>query len=151
MVSRIEHSVRVPVPPDVAFDAFCRLERLLQRGIYDEACWVEGKPWQVGSRIRYSVTTPIRVTISAVVTSCIPAQSVGLLNHALGITVEQYANFDRDTRGGTRVRMTMEFVGKSPELSDEAVHQTITFLTRDALDTMAALCEQGGASLASGA
>ncbi len=53
MLPRIEYSVTVPVSVDAAFQAFQDLERLLHRGIYDEALWVEGKPWEVGSRLRY--------------------------------------------------------------------------------------------------
>ena len=89
MLPRIEYSVVVPVPAVEAFRAFCDQERLLHRGIYDELSWIEGQPWQVGSRIRYVVSAPIQATILAVVTSCDPPRSVGMLNHALGITVEQ--------------------------------------------------------------
>ena len=108
MLSRIEYSVIVPVPAVAAFRAFCDLERLLHRGIYQEVSWIEGQPWQVGSRIRYVVSIPIHATILAVVTSYDPPRSVGILNHALGITTEQNASFVSDAKGGTRVRMTME-------------------------------------------
>lgn len=150
MLPRVEYSVRVPVSPETAFRAFCKLDRLLHRGIFEEASWIEGKPWQPGSRIRYVTLTPVKTTIAAVVASCRPNRSVALLNHALGITVEQLATFDPDLKGGCRVRMTMEFVGKSAELSDDAVEQAITFYTHDALDSMAALCSQSnGTSSAS--
>ena len=41
MLPRIEYSVTIPVSVDTAFQAFLDLERLLHRGIYDEAAWVE--------------------------------------------------------------------------------------------------------------
>ena len=150
MLSRIEYSVIVPVPAVAAFRAFCDLERLLHRGIYLEVSWIEGQPWQVGSRIRYVVSIPIHATILAVVTSYDPPRSVGILNHALGITTEQNASFVSDAKGGTRVRMTMEFVGKSPDMSETAIQEAITFYTRDALDSMAALCKPRSPSLSSG-
>jgi len=53
MLPRIEYSVSVPVPVDAAFRAFQNLERLLHRGIYNEASWIEGRPWEVGSRLRH--------------------------------------------------------------------------------------------------
>jgi hypothetical protein len=149
MLPRIEYSVVVPVPAVTAFRAFCDQERLLHRGIYEELSWIEGQPWQVGSRIRYVVSKPIQATILAVVTSCDPPRSVGMLNHALGITVEQNVVFVPDHKG-TRVLMTMEFVGKSPDMSETVIHQAITFYTRDALDTMAALCQQRSASSSAG-
>ena len=96
MLPRVEHSVSVPVPVDVAFQAFQDLERLLHRGIYDEASWIEGAPWQVGSRLRYVIVQPVRATVSAVVTSISPPRAVGLLNHGLGITAEQNVAFGPD-------------------------------------------------------
>jgi hypothetical protein len=149
MLPRVEYSVTVPVPADAAFRAFQDLERLLYRGIYDEATWVEGAPWQVGSRLRYVLVQPVRATVSTVVTSINPPHAVALLNHALGITAEQHVSFVPDLKGGTRVRMTMDFVGKSSELSENAVHDAIAFVTKDALDSMAALCQRRRGSSAS--
>ena len=142
MLARIEYSVTVPVSVEAAFSAFQDLERLLHRGIYDEASWVEGAPWEVGSRLRYVVAKPVRCTISVVVSSISPPRAISLLNHALGVTAEQNISFSPDLKGGTRVRMTMDFVGKPSELSESALHEAVTFVVKDALDTMAALCQR---------
>jgi hypothetical protein len=146
MLPRVEYSVTVPVPVDAAFQAFQDLERLLHRGVYDEALWIEGAPWQVGSRLRYVIVQPIRTTISAVVTSMSPPRAMSLLNHGLGITAEQNVYFDPDLKGGTRVRMTMDLVGKSSELSESAVHEAVTFIIKDGLDNVAALCRRRASS-----
>ncbi|HSZ62554.1 MAG TPA: SRPBCC family protein [Terriglobales bacterium] len=142
MLPRVEYSVTVPVPVDAAFKAFQDLGRLLHRGIYNEASWTEGKPWEVGSRIRYTIVKPVAATVSAVVTSISPPRSISLLNHALGITAEQNVSFGPDLKGGTRIRMTMNLVGKSSELSESAVHDAVTFIVRDALDTVTDLCRR---------
>ena len=142
VLPRIEYSVTVPVPVDVAFHAFQDLERLLHRGIYDEASWVEGAPWQVGSRLRYVIIHPVETTISAVVISISSPRAISLLNHALGITAEQHVAFGPDLKGGTRVHMTMDLIGNSTELSESALHDAVIFVTRDALDSMVALCQR---------
>lgn len=146
MLPRIEYSVTVPVAVDAAFLAFLDLERLLHRGIYDEAAWVEGNPWQVGSRLRYVISQPVRATVSAVVLSISPPRAIDLLNHALGVTAEQHVSFGPDLKGGTRVRMTMDLVGQSQELSEDALLNAITFVIRDALDTMGAACRRQASS-----
>jgi hypothetical protein len=146
VLPRIEYTVTVPVPVDAAFQVFQDLERLLHRGIYNEALWIEGKPWQVGSRVRYVVVHPVKTTISAVVTAISPPRAISLLNHALGVTAEQNVSFGPDLKGGTRVRMTMELIGKSTELSERALHDAVTFVVKDALDTMALLCQQRASS-----
>jgi hypothetical protein len=138
MLSRVEYSVTVPVTVDVAFKAFLDLDRLLHRGIYTEASWIEGKPWQVGSRLRYVVVRPVETAISAVVTSIVPPREVSLLNHALGVTADQHVYFAPDLNGGVSVRMTMDLVGKSTVLSEKALHDAAVFITKDALDTMVA-------------
>jgi hypothetical protein len=138
MLPRVDYSVIVPASSDAAFLAFLNLERLLHRGIYDEASWVEGVPWQVGSRLRYGILKPIPATVTTVVTSITLPRSISLLNHALGITAEEHVTFTPDS-GGTRVRITMDMVGKSAELSEEAIHEAVTFIIKDALDTLVAL------------
>src|SRR5208283_3822373 len=115
-------------------------------GIYDEAAWVEGQPWQVGSRVRYVVVQPVQTTISAVVTSISPPRAISMINHALGVTVEQNVTFGPDLKGGTRVRITMAFVGKSPELSESEIQQALTFVAQDALDALAAHCRRSASS-----
>lgn len=143
---RIEYSVTVPVQVDVAFHAFLDFDRLLHRGIYEEAVWTEGEPWRVGSRLRYEISQPVRATVSAVVTSISPPRAIALLNHALGVTAEQHVSFGPDLKGGTRVRMTMDLVGQSSELSEDAVQGAITFVTKDSLNTLAAVCQRRASS-----
>jgi len=140
MQPRVEYSVTVPVSVDTAFQAFLDLERLLHRGVYEEATWVEGAPWQVGSRLRYVLVQPVRAIVSAVVTAISPPRAVSLLNHGLGITAEQHVSFGPDLHGGTRIRMTMELIGTSTELSEAAAHEAANFVTRDILDTIVARC-----------
>lgn len=146
MRPRVEYSITVPVPASTAFMAFQDLDRLLHRGIYEEAVWVEGVPWQVGSRLRYIITQPIQVTVSAVVSSIDPPHTIGLLNHALGITADQHIYFGPDPKGGTRVQVTMELIGKSFDLSETALGEAANFIVKDSLDSMAALCRRRASS-----
>jgi hypothetical protein len=93
---------------------------------------------------------PVRATISAVVTAISPPRSVDLLNHGLGVTAEQHVSFGPDLKGGTRVRMTMTLIGKSSELSEAEIQTAVTFITRDALDTIVADCQSQSANSTSG-
>jgi hypothetical protein len=140
MLPRVEYSVTVPVSVDAAFQAFQNFDRLLHRGIYSEISWTEGKPWQVGSRLRFVLEKPRSATISAVVASSSPPRAVALLYHALGITAEEHVTFGPDLKGGARVHVTFEFLGSSQELSEQATYDAITFLAKDALDTLADHC-----------
>lgn len=142
MPPRVEYSVIVPVPMDDAFAAFLDHERLLHRGIYKEASWIEGEPWQVGSRARYVIIKPVSAIISAVVSSISPPRSIHVLNHGLGVTAEQNVYFAPASNGGTQVRMTVDFVGKSSELTQDQILSAIEFVTKDTLDNLVTFCRR---------
>ena len=142
MVPRVEYSVTAPASPEQLWEAFCDLSRLLGRGVYSEAVFTEGQPWEEGSRIRYVVEQPLRATVSAVVTLCEPAVKVGLLNHALGITAQQQVTFTRIKPDATQVTMIMDFVGESTAPISFDVGATLQFFCQDTLDTMVACWRQ---------
>lgn len=136
MLPRIEYSVTARAPAEQLWEAFCDLSRLLHRGTYTDASWIEGQPWQVGSRMRYTLQKPLVAVIQSVVTSVEPPRRVSIINHSLGITADQIVTFSTFPSGTTRVTMMMEFVGESRELAPQGVLDAINFLTRDALDSM---------------
>jgi len=136
MLPRVEYSVTAPASPEEVWLAVSDLSRLLGRGIYSEAVWTEGPPWQVGSRLRYVVLHPLKATVSAVVSLSEPPLKVGLINHALGITAQQLVTFSRVKSDTTRVIMTMDFVGESMAPTPIDVGAALRFYTHDALDTM---------------
>jgi hypothetical protein len=115
--------------------AFSDLSRLLGRGIYSEAGWTQGEPWRTGSRLRYVVMQPVEATVSAVVTQIEPPLKVGLLNHALGVTVQQMVIFTR-LKDSTRVDLVMDSVGESTAPASLDVTQALNFFAKDTLDTM---------------
>ena len=121
MLPRIEYSVTAQAPAEQLWEAFCDLSRLLNRGTYLDATWIEGTPWQVGSRVRYTLEKPISAVIQSVVTLIQPPRAVSIINHSLGITCDQIVTFSTFASGMTRVTMRMEFVGESQELAPQGV------------------------------
>ena len=138
MLPRIEYSVTARTSPEQLWEAFCDLTRLLNRGTYTDATWIEGQPWEVGSRVRYTLEKPLAAVILSVITSVDPPRRVSIINHSLGITADQIVTFYAFPSGTTRVTMMIEFVGQSNELAPQAVVDAINFLTRDTLDSMIA-------------
>ena len=151
MLQRVEYSVVVPVPQVLAFRAFCDLNRLLNRGIYAEAVWIQGAPWHEGSRSRYVVMKPVAAVITAVVTTCEPPHGLSILNHGLGITADQHVTFRPSSGQSTTVRMVVEALGTSREISEQEVQRAIEFLAHDALDTIIPSCEHLAQRVGSGA
>jgi len=137
MLPRVEYSVTARASPEELWAAFSDLSRLLGRGIYSDASWTQGEPWRTGSRLRYVVVKPVETTVSAVVTHSEPPLKVGLLNHALGVTVQQMVIFTR-LKDSTRVHLVMDAVGESNAPASFDVAQALNFFAQDALDTMLA-------------
>jgi hypothetical protein len=136
MLPRIEYFVTAHAPAEQLWEAFCDLSRLLNRGTYIDATWIEGQPWRVGSRMRYTLAKPIPAVIQSVITSLERPRRVSIINHSLGITADQIVTFNSFPSGTTRVTMSIEFVGESRELAPQGVVDAIRFLTHDALDSM---------------
>lgn len=141
MLPAVQYSVRVPVSVDDAFHAFQDLNRFLNRGVYDAAAWVEGQPWQVGSRLRFSILQPRRGTISAVVTAISPPRSIDLIYHGLEVTGEYHVTFGPDLTGGTRIRASINLIGRTKDMSEAELHKLVTFLMKDGIDSVAAFCQ----------
>lgn len=144
MLPRIEYSVTARATAEQLWEAFCDLSRLLNRGTYIDATWTEGLPWQVGSRVRYTLEKPLAAVIQSVVTSVEPPRRVSIINHSLGITADQIVTFTTFPSGTTRVTMMIEFVGESKELAPQGVMDAINLLTRDALDSMLVRWQEKG-------
>jgi hypothetical protein len=142
MLPHIEYSVTARTSPEQLWEAFCDLSRLLNRGTYTDATWIEGQPWQVGSRVRYTLEKPVAAVILSVITAVDPPRRISLINHSLGITADQIVTFYAFPSGTTRVSMVIEFVGESNQLTPQAVVDAIDFLTKDALDSMIARWQQ---------
>lgn len=137
MLPRIEYSVTARTSPEELWAAFSDLSRLLGRGIYSEAAVTQGEPWRTGSRLRYVGVQPVEATVTAVVTHGEPPVKVGLLNHALRVTVQQMVVFTR-LQDSTRVDLVMDSVGQPPAPDSFDVAKALDFFARDALDTMLA-------------
>ena len=138
MFTTIECSVVVRASLEETWKAFADLSRLLGRGIYDEAAWVEGTPWQVGSRIHYRVQQPLEAGIDAVITAIDPPHQLQIVNHSMGITADQLVVFRPTKEGMTRISARVEFLGRSPTLPADQIESAVRFLVQDALDTVAA-------------
>src|ERR1700731_1436180 len=71
--------------------------------IYGEVKWLEGEPWNVGSRMEIEVLRPVEVVIDHLIICCEPAREIGWIDKALGITIAQWVEFEKEGVERTRV------------------------------------------------
>jgi polyketide cyclase/dehydrase/lipid transport protein len=112
MPGHVEYSIVTKASAQIAWDLFCDTSKWnLLPNTYGNVRWIEGEPWTPGSRLAFEVLQFGRVQVEQVITSCQPPRRVGWINHALGVTIEQWVTFDPDPGGGTRVSVWADFAG----------------------------------------
>ena len=147
---RFEYSVTTMASPKVAWLVFSDWKRWPQFSeLYQDIRWTKGEPWQEGSRLSIKASAPIGVTLDHVITLCVQAKKVAWIDHALGITMEQWVFFD-PVPGSTLVRTWAEFTGIIPLVVGRRMKEVLLEFTRTWYNHYAAECNRvAGASAVS--
>ena len=137
------YSVITKAPPEVAWGVFVDHTRWpAYSDMYGEIRWVEGEPWQVGSRMLIELLRPIRVHVHHRITACVPPLRAGWIDHALGTTIEQWVYFEPLPEGGTRVRTWAEFTGMARVIAGRPLRQVLLDFTAGWYERFRADCDR---------
>ena len=112
---------------------------------YDQIRWTQGEPWQEGSRLSITIARPARITLDHVITMCEPGEKVAWIDHAIGVTLEQWVFFDRLPEGGTQVRTWAEFTGITAIIAGRRIKDVLLEFTRTWYSRYAAECDRTAA------
>jgi hypothetical protein len=82
--------------------------------IYGEIAWIEGRPWEVGSRMKIEILKPVRSTIDHLIICCEPAKELGWIDRCSGLTMSQWVEFTPLANGGTKIHTWGDL--SSPEM-----------------------------------
>ncbi len=111
--------------------------------VYGTIEWVQGEPWQVGSRMNIEILQPIRTTIEHVITHCDPGEKVGWIDHALGIVIDQWVTFEPKNGSGTLVKTAGEIVGQELVFANDVpLEKFMNDFTHHWYDAFAEVCNQ---------
>lgn len=111
-----DFQVVLDCPVRLAFAIYVDVERWRNRNHFGEIWWVEGKPWQKGSRLRIETRTPIRAHVDQVVQQFLPNESVSYLSEHFGVTCETRVTFTSVSEHQSAINIVMEIVGVPPAL-----------------------------------
>ena len=130
-------------PREVAWEVFSNWNLWPQfSDHYHEIRWTKGEPWQEGSRLSIVTAKPIRVTLDHVITMCEPPARVAWIDHAIGVTLEQWVFFDPLPEGGTQIRTWGEFTGITAVIAGRKIKDVLLDFTRTWYDRYAAECDR---------
>jgi len=140
---RFSYEVMVKAGPKLAWEVFSDWRRWHTfSNVYGRLEWTKGQPWSVGSRLSIEVLRPVHTVIDHVITHCEPAERVGWIDHALGVTIEQWVVFEPRNGSGTLVHVTGDIVGSELDLNGVPLHQFFRDFTREWYEAYREVCNQ---------
>jgi len=140
---RLEYSVSTKASRDVAWQVFSDWTLWPNfSDFYQDIRWTQGEPWKEGSRLSITTARPARVTLDHVITLCDPPNKVAWIDHAMGVTMEQWVFFDALPDGGTQVRTWAEFTGITAIVAGRRIKDVLLEFTHEWYDRFADQCDR---------
>jgi len=144
-----EFQVVLNSPLDTVFAIYVDTDRWRNRNLFGDIRWVQGKPWEEGSRLRIETRSPIHSTIDQVVQHFEPRRSVVYLSHVFGITCETRVTFTPVSDTQTAINVGMQLVGTTSRALGFALEPAITKATKGFFEELKKECEWAARAAAS--
>jgi len=143
MSRTIRHSVNSSCPVEHAFAVYVDWNRWRNRGVFGQLRWAAGEPWTVGSRMEIELTYPQPTRVQEVVVAFKANEHVGLISHALGITVEHNVYFEH-AAGGSKITVNIHIAGPTAFVAGFAVHPILESITYKQFEDLKEECGRTG-------
>ena len=128
-------------PLDIAFSIYMDVDRWRNRNLFGDIRWVQGRPWEPGSRLRIETRSPLRTTVDQVVQHFTLNDSVSYLSHVIGITCETRVVFIPVSEQQTALNVLMNLVGTPSRVLGFAIAPAIRKATKGFFDELRKECE----------
>jgi hypothetical protein len=136
-----QFQVVLECPLETVFAVYTDIVRWRNRNIFGGIQWVQGKPWEEGSRLRIETRVPLRSSIDQVVQHFSPLESVSYISHVLGITAETRVTFQRVSNSQTTIYVGMQLVGTVSRSLGFAIEPVIAKATKGFFEELRRECE----------
>ncbi len=111
-VHRVEYSVTSIASLESCWEAYVDWRNWPKfHPSYGRMEWVQGRPWERGSKLEIEITQPIRFVVEHRITTFVPRQRIAWIDHSGFITIEQWVYFHAIPEGGTRIETWADLVG----------------------------------------
>ena len=140
---RFQYSVSTKAEPSLCWDIFSDCSRWNTfTDIYGDILWIEGQPWEAGSRLEIEVLRPFHGKIEHVITSCVPGKRVGWIDHAMGAALAQWVMLEPLPQGGCRIHTWGDLVHSGRLIADRSAEDLITAFTKVWYENFREFCDQ---------
>ncbi len=112
MAIRLEYAISAKCRPEQAWEKFSKIEQWpWWSPVIGKAKWVEGQPWQVGSRFYMEVGRPKTCAVKAVITESAPPNRMAWRARFTGATAQHWFSFEPQPDGSTLLKTWEDFHG----------------------------------------
>ena len=140
---RFQYSVWTNASRSLAWEVFSDWHRWNSfADVYGERRWLEGKPWTIGSRMQIEVLRPVETMVDHLIISCEPAQEIGWIDRACGITLGQWVRFEQVGTEKTRIKTWGEIAPSGVHLAGRAVEQIVSTFIETWYENFRGECDQ---------
>jgi hypothetical protein len=115
--------------------------------VYGEINWIEGRPWEVGSRMEIEILRPVKAIVDHLIICCEPAKELGWIDRAMGLTMSQWVEFTPLPSGGTRVHTWGDLSSPEAQVGIKAAKELITVFTETWYENYRMACDELRGSL----
>jgi hypothetical protein len=143
MTVRIEASTIARCRPEHIWEKFQKLEQWpWWNPVISRAQWLQGAPWQKGSRFLLEILRPRRMSFKPVVLECSPPNRLAWMGKGLGIRGEHWFSFELQSDGSTLIKTWESFSGPLLLFVGKGTREAITRMFGQWLEHLKAEAEK---------
>ncbi len=109
--------------------------------VYGKVQWLSGRPFEKGSTVLIEIPS-VGLTFEQRIIGSTPGRELGWINHAHGLTAEQWTYFHRLDHGGTRVETWIEIHGAVMQIQGQPVDIVVGRLIANWYDKFKTVCDR---------
>ena len=141
-----QYTVITKASPEVAWRVFSDWTRWRSfANVYGTVRWLEGKPWQVGSRMSIEIVRPVTTIIDHVIIACTPGKQVGWIDSAMSVIIIQWVDFEPQGESRTVVHTWGEIAGAKHDVAGRTVEQLVNSFTETWYENFRTACDESAA------
>jgi hypothetical protein len=143
MPARREYFIETLLDPESVWAMYTDWEHwhAWEGSVYGEVQWLSGRPFEKGSVVLIEIPS-VGITFEQRIIGSTPPRELGWINHASGMTAEQWTYFHPLEHGGTRVETWIEIHGAMLELHGQPVDVVVGRLITTWYDRFKEQCDR---------
>lgn len=128
-------------PLSHVFAVYADTDRWCHRGFANDVRWVQGNPWEEGSRMRIEVSNPVPAVIEQVLLHYEPKREIVYASHVLGVTLNTRVAFTSASENQTEIHVVVEVAGEPWPIFNFGIESAVAKTTRRFFEDLKRDCE----------